>query len=220
MTTFEEIQAAWDAQSAQLNQATPLLTELAWRDRIRRIRMPLRGLIASLRVEIALCAMGMIVIGGFLAEHFTEPRFVWPAALMDLWFSATFIASIRQLLAASGVNYDEPIASAQGRLAGLRILRLKTFRWIFLTGQIVWWTPFAITALRMFFGIDAYRYITPAFLEINLLAGVALIPLLLLAAKRVPVLNRGRWYERLADLIAGHSLTEAQRQAKAFADFK
>jgi len=69
MTTFEEMEAAWKAQSAKLDQATLLLTDRIRRDSASRIKAPLRGLIASLWIEIALCAAGMIVMGSFLAEH-------------------------------------------------------------------------------------------------------------------------------------------------------
>jgi hypothetical protein len=161
----------------------------------------------------------MLLMGSFLAEHVTQARFVWPAALMDVWFGATLIAAIRQLLTATKINYDEPIASVQQQLGRLRILRLKTFRWLFLTGQIVWWMPFLITSLKMVFGVDAYRYLTPGFIMANMLAGLALIPLVLQVLKTFRFAANASWYERLADIIAGRSLAEAQRQAQIVADF-
>jgi hypothetical protein len=138
---------------------------------------------------------------------------------MDVWFGATLIATIRQLLTASKINYDGPIAGVQEQLGRLRILRLKTFRWLFLTGQIVWWMPFLITSLQMVFGVDAYRYLTPGFIVANMLAGAAFIPLLLQGFKRFRFAAKASWYERLADVIAGRSLAEARRQAQIVADF-
>jgi len=219
MTTFEEMEAAWKTQSAKLDQATLLLTDRVRQESILRIKAPLRGLIVSLWMEIALCSVGMIVMGSFLAEHLAQTRYVWPAAMMDIWFCVTLISSIRQLVAVKRVSYDAPIARVQEQLTGLRILRLKTFRWIFLTGQVVWWVPFLITSVQMFFGVDAYRYLTPGFIWTNVLVGLALIPLLLLVSKRVHFAAQESWYGRLADVIAGQSLTDAQRQAKALADF-
>lgn len=219
MTTFEEMEAAWKTQSAKLDQATLLLKDRVRQESILRIKSPMRGLIVSLWMEIALCLVGMIVMGGFLAEHITQARYVWPASLMDFWFCGTLIASIRQLLAVRGVSYDAPIAGAQEHLTRLRIMRLETFRWIFLTGQVVWWMPFLITSGLMFFGVDVYRYLTPGFIWTNVLVGLALIPSLLLVSKRVQFAARESWYGRLADVIAGQSLTDAQRQAKALADF-
>ena len=219
MTTFEEMEAAWKAQSAKLDQVTLLLADRVRRENVSRVQAPLRSLIVSLWFEIALSAAGMLLMGSFLANHVTQARFVWPAALMDVWFGATLIAAIHQLLAARKINYDEPIAGVQQQLGRLRILRLKTFRWLFLTGQIVWWMPFLITSLEMVFGVDAYRYLTPGFIVANLLAGVALIPLLLEVLKRFRFAAKASWYERLADVIAGQSLAEAQRQAQIIADF-
>jgi len=219
MTTFEEMEAAWKAQSAKLDQVNLLLVDQLRGKSVSRVKAPLRSLIVSLWLEIALSATGMLLMGSFLAEHVTQARFVWPAALMDVWFGATLIAAIRQLLTATKINYDEPIASVQQQLGRLRILRLKTFRWLFLTGQIVWWMPFLITSLKMVFGVDAYRYLTPGFIMANMLAGLALIPLVLQVLKTFRFAANASWYERLADIIAGRSLAEAQRQAQIVADF-
>jgi hypothetical protein len=219
MTTFEEMEAAWKAQSAKLDQVTLLLADQLRRENVSRVQAPLRSLIVSLWLEIALSAAGMLLMGSFLANHVTLARFVWPAALMDVWFGATLIAAIHQLLAARKINYDEPIAGVQQQLGRLRILRFRTFRWLFLTGQIVWWMPFLITSLEMVFGVDAYRYLTPGFIMANILAGLALIPLLLQVFKRFRFAAKASWYERLADVIAGQSLAEAQRQAHIIADF-
>ena len=219
MTTFEEMEAAWKAQSAKLDQVNLLLVDQLRGKSVSRVKAPLRSLIVSLWLEIALSATGMLLMGSFLAEHVTQARFVWPAALMDVWFGATLIAAIRQLLTATKINYDEPIASVQQKLGRLRILRLKTFRWLFLTGQIVWWMPFLITSLKMVFGVDAYRYLTPGFIMANMLAGLALIPLVLQVLKTFRFAANASWYERLADIIAGRSLAEAQRQAQIVADF-
>jgi hypothetical protein len=219
MTTFEEMEAAWKTQSAKLDQVTLLLVDQLRRENVAQVKTPLRSLIVSLWFEIALSAAGMLLMGNFLAEHITQARFVWPAALMDVWFGATLIATIRQLLTASKINYDGPIAGVQEQLGRLRILRLKTFRWLFLTGQIVWWMPFLITSLQMVFGVDAYRYLTPGFIVANMLAGAAFIPLLLQGFKRFRFAAKASWYERLADVIAGRSLAEARRQAQIVADF-
>jgi hypothetical protein len=202
-----------------LNEITLLIKEQVLRERVRRVRTPLRALTASLGFEIALSALCMMGTGRFLFDHVRELRFVWPAALMDLWFWGTLVAAIRQLVAASRIQYDQPIATVQGQLEALRILRLKFFRWLFLTGQIVWWIPFGIVAARAA-GIDIYRFVSTAFLVVNLLIGLALIPTLSFLAKRIRFANQGSWYERLADSLAGRSLSEARRQAKALADFQ
>jgi hypothetical protein len=219
MTSFEELEAAWKAQSAKLDQVDLLLTDQVWGQNTSRIKAPLRGLIQSLWFEVVLSATGMLVIGSFLADHITQARFVWPAALMDVWLAATLITAIRQLISARKINFDKPIADVQQQLARLRVLRLRTFRWLFLSGQVVWWMPFLILSLRMVFGVDAYRYFTPAFISVNMVAGLALIPVLLLVLRRFRFAVGGAWYEHLADVIAGQSLAEAQQQAQTVADF-
>jgi hypothetical protein len=71
----------------------------------------------------------------------------------------------------------------------------------------------------MFFGVDAYRFLPPSFFIANVVAGILLVPLLLLLTKRLSTRQRSRWYGRLANIIAGHSLTEALRQAEMIASF-
>ena len=149
MTTFEEMEAAWKAQSARVDQVTALLADQVRRENISRVKAPFRNLIVSLWLEIAFSAAGMLLMCSFLAEHVTQFRFVWPAALIDVWFGAILIVGTRQLLTATKVNYDAPVAGVQQQLGRLRILRLKTFRWLFLTGQVVWWMPFLITSLQL-----------------------------------------------------------------------
>src|ERR1700761_7598447 len=82
MTTFEELEAAWKEQSTNLDRIDLLLAGQVQRQNALRIQAPLRGLILSLWLEIVLSAAGMLVMGGFLADHVRQLRFVWPAALM------------------------------------------------------------------------------------------------------------------------------------------
>ena len=110
MTTFEELEAAWKEQSTKLDRIDFLLASQVQRQNASRIQAPLRGLILSLWLEVVLSAVGMLVMGGFLADHVRQLRFVWPAALMNVWLAAALITAIRQLISARGVNFEEPVA--------------------------------------------------------------------------------------------------------------
>ncbi|MFC6647210.1 hypothetical protein ACFQBQ_16860 [Granulicella cerasi] len=219
MTTFEELEAAWKEQSTRLDRIDLTLANQVHRQNAARIKAPLRGLIVSLWLEIVLTAVGMLLMGGFLADHIRQFRFVWPAALMDVWLAGALIIAIRQLIAARGIEFDEPVAGVQQHLARLRILRLRYFRWLFFSGQIVWWVPFLIISLRMVFGIDAHRFLAPTFIAINAIVGLAVVPILAIGLRSIRSAAGQSWYQRLADVIAGRSLAEARQQADILSEF-
>ena len=211
---LEEMQQTWQTEAKRLNQAIRLSeTHQIWH-RIQRLQTPMRRVTVALCFEIAVAAMALIVLGGFLADHRTQPRFLWPAGLLHLWCLGALISSIRQMLLATQLNYDETIAKVQSQINKLRTMRLTSFRWMFLTGQIVWWIPFVITTFKLVFDMDAYRFLSPLFMAANLIAGLLAIPLAIYAANRINSLSDSVFIQRLADVIAGRSLSEAKRQAQ------
>ncbi len=216
MTTLDEMKSAWEAQDRKLDASLRLNQELLRAATLNRVRSPLRRLVFELSLEIAASAAGLVLLGTFLAQHIAEARFVWPAAMLDVWLILCLAASARQLVQANRIDYDEPVTTIQRRLGELRILRLRAFRLELLTGQIVWWLPFLIVALAGLFGIDAYRFLSTTFIAVNLLLGVAVIPLAIWIARRF----EHRFLRRLADEIAGRSLTEAQAHVAKLSDFE
>lgn len=221
MTTLDELKSMWEANDRKLDESVRLNRVLLRGERLRGVRAPLRQLIFELSMEIAASAVAMALLGNFFAQPIAEARFVWPAALLDLWLLFCIVASARQLVRAKRIAYDGPVATIQGQLGELRILRVRTFRVALLSGQIVWWIPFSIVALKMLFGIDAYRFLSAGVIAVNLLFGVAVIPAAIWMTKRFGHrFKRSGWMGRLADEIAGRSLSEAQRTVTEIVEFE
>jgi hypothetical protein len=221
MTTIDELKLAWEAQDRKLDASLRLSHELLRAEKLNRVRSPLRRLVLELGLRIAASAVGLVVVGNFLAQHITEARFVWPAAMIDAWLILCVAASIQQLVQANRIDYDEPVTSIQRQLGELRIFRLRTFRLELLTGQIVWWLPFFIVAVKALFGIDAYRFLSSTYIVVNLLFGLAIIPLAIWMAKRFDRrIERSALVGRLADAIAGRSLTQALAYLAKLSDFE
>jgi hypothetical protein len=221
MTTLDELKLAWEAHDRKLDASLRLSHELLRAAKLNRVRSPLRRLVFELSLEIAASVVGLFLLGNFLAQHITEGRFVWPAAMLDVWLILCIAASIRQLVQANRIDYDEPVTTIQRQLGELRILRLRAFRLELLTGQIVWWLPFFIVALKLLFGVDAYRFLSTTFIVVNLLFGLAIIPLAIWITRRLGHrIERSAFMRRLADEIAGRSLTEAQTYMAKLSDFE
>ena len=221
MTTLDELKRLWEAQDRKLDTCLQLNHELLRAEKLKRVRSPLRRLVLGLSLEIAASAVGLVLLGNFLAEHITEAGFVWPAAVLDVWLIFVIAASIRQLVQANRINYDEPVTTIQHQLGELRMLRLRAFRLELLTGQIVWWLPFFIVSLKLLFAVDAYRFLSTTFIVGNLLFGLAIIPISIWITRRFDLrIQRSVFMRRLADEIAGRSLTEAQTYAAKLSDFE
>jgi hypothetical protein len=221
MTTLDAMKAAWEAQDRKIDEALRINRQLLTAAKLDRVRTPLRRLMIGLGIEIGGLVASLLVVGNFIAGYITEVRFVWPAAVIDLWLIFTLALTVRQFVAVKRIAFDQPVATLQRQIADLRILRLHAIRWELLTGQITWWIPFLIVWLKLFFGVDAYFFLSTTFIGVNLLFGVALIPLAIWLAKRYgEAWEDSPLMHKLADTVAGRSLTEAQNYAATLSDFE
>lgn len=221
MTSLDAMKSAWEAQDRKIDEVLRINRQLLAAAKLDRVRTPLRRFTIGLGIEIVLLVLALMVMGNFIANSIAEVRFVWPAAVLDLWLIFTLSCTVRQAIVARRIVFDQPVAVLQREIADLRILRLRALRRELLLGQIAWWVPFLIVWLKLFFGIDAYQFLSVGFIAANLLCGVALIPLAIWLAKRY-----GKAWEdsafmlRLADVVAGDSLRAAQSYAATLSDFK
>jgi hypothetical protein len=221
MTSLDAMKSVWEAQDRKMDEILRINRQLFIAAKLGKVRTPLRMFMIWLGIEIALLVLALSVVGNFLAGSITEIRFVWPAVMMDVWLIFTLACTVRQLVMAKRIAFDLPIAALQRQIADLRILRLTAVRWELLTGQLVWWIPLIVVALKMLFGVDAYRYLSPGYILTNLLLGIALIPLVIWLAKRYKsALKKSRFMDKLADVVAGYSLTAARNYLAVLSDFE
>jgi len=221
MTSLDAMKSAWEAQDRKMDEILRINRQLFIAAKLDKVRTPLRMFMIWLGVEVALLVVALSVVGNFLAGSITETRFVWPAVVIDVWLIFTLACTVRQLVMAKRIAFDMPIAALQHQIADLRILRLAAVRWELLTGQIVWWIPLMVVASKLFFGIDVYRYLSAGYILANLLLGIALIPLAIWLAKRYgSALKKSLFMDKLADAIAGHSLTAARNYAAMLSGFE
>ena len=218
---LEALKEKWAEHDRKLDVSIRLNRQLLVAANMNRVRSPLRrfafgaGLGALLGLSVA------AFLGQFMYQHWAEPRFVLPAAVLHAWVIALLAASVRQMAMALQIDFDKPVAVIQKQLDTLRLLRLRVTRWGLLTGQLVWWIPFSIVALKALWDVDAYKVLGPAFLLTNLAVGLAVIPLAIWASKTFgDRMDRSPIVQRLMREIAGYNLNAATARLAALAEFE
>jgi hypothetical protein len=83
------------------------------------------------------------------------------------------------------------------------------------------WILLLIVVLEAFFGVDAYAVLDSGWLLLNLILGLAVIPLAICMSKRyADRLERSPMVQRFMKDIAGHSLSSATRFLAKLKDFE
>ncbi|HKQ57316.1 MAG TPA: hypothetical protein VJY35_05575 [Candidatus Eisenbacteria bacterium] len=216
---LEALKAQWDACDRRLTESLHLNARLLRATLEARSRAPLRWLGAGIVVELVLSALLVVALGGFVADHIREPRFVLPALVLDLAMIAMLGVCIHQLVALARIDFGTPVVALQRELERLRVLRIRVTQWTFVLAPLLW-TPMLIVLLRAV-RVDAYAVLPAAWLAGNLAVGIAAIPVLLWVARRMAARFQGApWLQGLMDDIAGRSLIEARSFLGQLADLE
>ena len=199
---LDVLKEKWAEHDRKLDISIRLNWQLLTMLNMQRLRSPLR----RFAVLVGLGALPGLALAGWLGQfifnHWAEPRFALPAILLDMWAIAMMAASIRLMATAFGIDYSQPVAAIQRQVESLRVLRIRVTEWALLTGQLVWWIPALIVALKAFWDVDAYRACGTAFLAVNVAFGLALIPLLMWASPK--------FGDRIGREFAGYNLNAAK----------
>ncbi len=207
---LDVLKQKWIEQDRKLDVTIRLNRQLLIAVKMNRVRWPLRrfAFFVGLGVLFGLIVPGLL--GQFIYQHWAEPRFALPAVVLDAWAIANLVASGRQMAMAIRIDYDKPIAVIQKQLESLRVLRIRTIQWALLTGQLVWWIPFLIVALKGFLDVDAWKVFSTAYLLANLAVGLAIIPLAIwLSRKFGDRMGRSPVMQRLMRELAGYNINSA-----------
>jgi len=215
---IDEVKEIWRESNRRLEASMRLNEVLLAQLNLRKTDTSLRWLSSGIVAELIVNAIGILLLGLFMAANLHEPRFLVPAALLDVYAIALVIAGARQLAAIGSVDYDEPVVAIQRRLEMLRLQRIRTTLATLLFAPLMW-VPLAIVALR-FFGVDLYAA-GWSWLATNALFGVAFILVAIAVARRFGHrFARSPRMRALADAIAGRSLAKAIESLDSIARFE
>jgi len=221
MMDMDVLQAKWAEHDRKLEVSIRLNRQLLMAANMNRVRTPLRRFAFLVGLEAAVGLILPVLLGQFIYAHWTEPRFVLPAVALDVWAIVNMAALIREMVMALQIDYDKPIATIQTQLESLRVLRIRVTRWALLTGQLVWWVPFANVALEGFWGVDAYRVFGGTVLGVNVLFGLAIIPMAIWVSRKfADRMGRSPIIQRLMRELAGYNLNAATRFLATLSEFE
>ena len=217
---LDDLKRRWEDQDHRLEDAIRLNTRLLQASVLGKAGTSLRGLSRLLWFELLANLVAAFWLGAFLANHVSEPRFLIPAAALDLSVIALIVAGVRQLAALRSLDYGAPIVAIQKRLESLRVERIRAVMATLLFAPVLW-TPLFIVALKGLFSVDAYAAFGAGSLIANLLLGLLVIPLAVWISKRYEARMRGSaLVRRLMRTLAGRSLDSAAAFLDSISDFE
>jgi hypothetical protein len=206
---LEELKELWNRSNRKLEASSRLNTLLFAQLNLRKADTSLKRLARGITSELVVNLVGVCLLGWFASDHLREPRFLIPAAMLDVYAIVLAVAGARQLFELRSLDYDEPVVAIQDRLRRLRLARIRATMGTLLFAPLMW-VPLLIVATRGFFGIDIYAVASPAWLAANVLFGLAVIPIAVVIARVFgPGLERATPVRFLADQIAGRGLAAA-----------
>lgn len=217
---FDDMQRQWKSQDEKLEQTLQVHTAGLRLLHVNAAATALGRVGRSIGIELFFNAIALLILGTFVSNHLDAPRFLLPALLLHGCAIASIAAGVRQLLMLRQVDYSGPIVAVQRTLTSLRRSRIRTWKWTLLVSPLLW-VPLLIVSMKGLLGLDAYAIFDTAWIAVNILAGAALIPLMLWLAHHYRDRMAGSpLLQRLADDLAGENLNEANAFLQQIARFE
>jgi hypothetical protein len=208
---IEELQRRWQEQERRLDAALRLNVRVVRELETRKVQSMLGRLTAEIAVELSLNVVTVLLVGSYLGGRVGAWRFVVPAVALLAGAVALVVAQAAQIARIRSIDYATPVVAIQKQLERVRVLRLRTAKWIVLLAPLCW-TPLVIVAADALFGVDLYA-VAPLWLALNAVFGVVAIPSLMWLARR-------RMLQPLTRHLDARALTAARRFLDSLADFE
>jgi hypothetical protein len=154
-------------------------------------RTPLGRFAVGLWIELLLAIVPVVWLGNFAAGALRAPIVFSSAVVLDVFAILLLVNVGMQLVTLHSIDYAGPVVMVQAALERLRLLRLRAARGIFAFAVFAW-LPLCVVAFAALFGNGAVPMLDVKWMAVNLLVGVAFIPLAI-------------WLCRLAETHAGSS---------------
>jgi hypothetical protein len=215
---LDDLKTRLAAQDAKLDRAIRLNAAAVREIQLAKTKSSLRWLVRGVVFELFLTILAVVWLGDFIAGHPRDPRFLLPAALLDVCAIAFLGSCIRQLIAIGGLDYSLPVVAVQKELGRLRVLRVRTTKWVMMLSFVLWLPALAVL-LEGFLGVDLWRILGAvgdrngsffAWVVANVLFGLAVaLGMLWVSNRYADRMDRSPVIQRLMDDLAGRSLARA-----------
>jgi hypothetical protein len=215
---LEDLKTRLAEQDAKLDQVIRLNTMAVREIQLSKTKSSLRWLVPGIAFELFMTVVAVVWLGDFIAGHLREPGFLLPAVLVDVCVIAFMGSCIRQLVMIASLDYSLPVVAVQKELGRLRILRIRTTKWVMMLSFVLWF-PVLVVLFEGFLGVDLWRILGAvgdrngsfvAWVAANVLFGLAVALVMIWISNRyADRMDRSPALRRLMDNLADHSLTKA-----------
>lgn len=206
---LDDLKDQWNEYDRKLDASLRLNTRLLGESGLNKAESALKRLSRFIVVSLLVNVLALVSLGMFTASHVSEVHFFVPAVVLHIFTILLIVSSIHQLVALRSIDYGAPIVAIQKMAEGLRIQRIRTTKWTLFVAPLLW-TPLLIVIMKGLFGLNAYVVPGPKWLAMNLLFGLAFIPLMVWMSRRfADRMHRSPFVQRLMNDIAGRNLSAA-----------
>ena len=211
--TLDDLNTEWMARDRQLETLLRMNTMLLHDTLLQRHSANLGRPTAGNVLQILFSIPFLAFFGWFIARHIDQPTFLVPAVLLQAWTVVMLALTMHQRSQLRGLDYGRPVLELQSQIEQIKIARLNTFKWAFLTGQLLWWIPFVLVLFKGLLGVNltTTSAFMPTFIACNIAFGVAFIPFALWASKQLAgQLGGSPRLQKFTDRIAGSDVVVAR----------
>ncbi len=220
--TLDDLKTEWMARDRQLETQLRMNTLLLRETLLDKHSANLGSATVGNVFQILFTIPFLALFGWVIARHIDEPAFLLPALLLQAWTVVMLALSIHQRSQLRDLDYGRPVLELQSQIEQIKIARLNTFKWAFLTGQLLWWIPFVLVLFKGLLDVNLYTAsaFMPTFIAWNIAFGVAFIPVALWASKQLAGrLGASPRFQKFTDGIAGSDVAVAREFLEKLARF-
>ena len=216
---LDELKSRWQEQDRKLDDCLRLNQRLLRESLLGKADTALRRLSRLLWFELVVNVAGAILVGSFIGDHVTEPRYLIPAIALQLGLIAVIVAGACQLATIAGIDYAAPIVEIQCRLETLWLQRIRTMQWILILSPLAW-TPLLIVGFKWLLNVDVYSACGTPFVVWNLLFGLLVLVLAVWISRTFANrMDRSPVIQRLLQDLGGQNLAAARTFVKSVSEF-
>ena len=211
--TLDDLKTEWMARDRQLETQLRTNTFLLRETLLDRHSANLGSATAGNVFQILFTVPFLAFFGWFIARHIDQPTFLLSAVLLQAWTVVMLALNIHQRSQLRALDYGLPVLELQRQFEQIKIARLNTLKWAFLTGQLLWWIPFVLVVFKGLLGVNLYTVFAfmPTFIAWNIAFGIAFIPFALWASKQLSGrLGESPRFQKFTDGIAGSDVAVAR----------
>lgn len=164
----------------------------------------------ELAVEALAFTVTVLCLLSFIGKHSDAWRVAAPAVLMLAWTVALEIRTLVQRAELRALDYGLPVVQLQRALERIRMRRMQTFRWAFLSGIVVWNLPLKLVLAQALAGVDL-AVAAPVYVQVDLALSLALVPAAWLLARGLGKKFRDSpRFQAVLDSLAGSDVAAAR----------